>query len=89
MAVIRRTLQWMATHSPEEIVAAMRIDDTDKKASLLRSLKRYPHQFSADGKISTRQIAETDRFFAVTAEATDKPVALETMIDARWAGRMP
>ncbi len=88
VAVVRRTLLWMAEHSPEEIVAALPEAAADKRAALVASLRRYPHQYSPDGRFSQRQIDETNRFFAATGSES-KPVPLAAMLDARWAGSKP
>lgn len=88
VAMMRRVLEWMATRSPEEIVAALNVGDAERRASLLQSLRSHPRQFSRDGKFSEHQIAETDRFFAAIGGET-APVTLGSMLDARWAGRKP
>lgn len=89
VATVRRTLAWIATHTPEEIVAALKIDDADKRAALLKALRRYPHAYSRDAKFSQRQIAETQRYFDATKEGDEAHIALDGMIDSRWAGTKP
>jgi len=88
VAVLRRTLQWMARHSPEETVTALGIDDAEARAALIDALRRYPRAFSPDGAFSARQITETDRFYAVT-EGRTRPLKLETMLDDRFVTRRP
>jgi NitT/TauT family transport system substrate-binding protein len=86
VAVIRRTLAWIASHTPEQLVAALAIDDPEMRQSLLRSLQQYPRLYSPDAKFSAHQTRETDTFFAATE---GKPLGLASMIDARWAGHKP
>lgn len=88
VAVLRRTLVWMASHTPEEIVAALQIDDAPARQAMLRALRQYARLYSPDGRFSARQIRETDIFFA-SSEGGAKRVLLGDMIDARWAGRKP
>jgi NitT/TauT family transport system substrate-binding protein len=88
VAVVRRTLAWMASHTPEEIVAALQIGEAPAREALLKSLRRYSRLYSPDGRLSARQIRETDIFYA-SSEGADKRVLLGDMIDARWAGRKP
>jgi NitT/TauT family transport system substrate-binding protein len=88
VATLRRTLQWIAGHTPEQIVAALELDDAEVSAALLKSLRQYPRLYSPDGRFSARQIVETDGFFRAVGGA-DRPVALGAMIDDRWAGRKP
>lgn len=89
VATIRRTLQWIASHTPEQIVDALEIVDAEARAALLKSLRRYPRLYSPDGKFSAHQLHETDRFFAATEGQAARRVTLESMSDARWAGRKP
>jgi|GEM_PF-523706 len=88
VAMLRRTLQWMAAHSPEQIVAALAIDDPQARASLLAVLQRYPRLYSPDAKFSQAQIVETDRFFAAT-EGDRQTVRFAEILDDRWAGKKP
>ena len=87
--IMRRSLQWIASHTPEELVAQLDIEDGAERESLLASLKKYPRVFSRDGAFSSRQLQETELFFR--GSAPDSPAAqalnVETMISDRWAGR--
>lgn len=89
VAVLRRTLQWMATHSAEQIVDALAIADREERAALLASLKKYPHLYSRDGRLSTRQLRETELFFRSTSQGNPSAQALmaESMVSDKWAGR--
>lgn len=89
--MLRRTLKWMAAHTPQEIVDKLDIADEQERAALLFALQRYPNAFSHDGRFSTKQLAETEVFFH--SGNADLPEALqlrvESMTDDRWAGRKP
>lgn len=86
VAVVRRTLAWMATHTPEQIVEALHIDDAGERRSLLQSLRQYPRLYSPDAKFSQAQVRETDLFYAATE---GKSGVLADLIDDRWSGRKP
>jgi NitT/TauT family transport system substrate-binding protein len=88
VAVMRRALQWMAGRSPEEIVDKLGVPDPDTRATLLKLLARYPRLFSPDGKFSERQLRETAAFYNA-GEGAERPVAIDKVVDARWAGRKP
>lgn len=88
VAVIRRVLQWMASHTPEEVVAALAITDGEVRAATLKALQRNPRIYSKDGKFSAQQLRETATFYAAT-EGSERPVSIDSLIDARWAGRKP
>lgn len=89
VAVVRRTLQWMAARSPQQIVDALGVGDEATRASLIKTLGQYPRLYSPDGKLSARQIAETDTFFAASEGANGKPPRLADMSNDHWAGRKP
>lgn len=88
VAVVRRTLQWMASHTPEQIVETLQIADLEARASLLKALRQYPRLYSPDGKFSESQLKETALFYAAN-EGVARPVALDDIVDSRWAGRKP
>lgn len=83
--VLRRTLQWIATHSSEEIAA--RLDPPDR-ATLIALLKRYKAIYSPDGAFTEEQIRTAESFFHFT-HATDpaaRSLHFMQFIDHRWAG---
>lgn len=86
---LRRTLQWMAGRSPEEIIEKLGVRDEAEKASLLAALRAYPRLYSPDGRFSSRQLQETQHFFRATSG--DDPAArtldIERIIIDRWSGR--
>jgi len=89
VAILRRTLRWIATHTPEQIVGALEIRDPQEKAALLAALHTYKRLYSPDGRLSSKQLRETELFFHKTAG--DNPAAqrvrLEPMVLDKWAGR--
>lgn len=88
VAVMQRTLQWMAGKTPEQIVDTLQIPDVEARAALLKSLRQYPRIYSADGRFSEHQLRETALFYAAS-EGQSRPVDIESLIDARWVGRKP
>ena len=86
VAVIRRTLAWIASHTPEQIVEALRVEDKKERQSLLNALRQYPRLYSPDAKFSDHQTHETDVFYAATE---GQHGLFASMIDARWAGHKP
>lgn len=89
--MIRRSLEWIAAHSPEEVADKLGIADPEERKALVLALKKYPRAFSKDGKFSTRQLKETEQFFRKTMEGVPQAQALriESLIDDKWAGRIP
>lgn len=86
--IIKRTLNWIATHTPEEFIDALGIPEPDERQKLVTVLKKYPRQYSKDGAFSNKQLRETEIFF-IDSQAGN-PAAenfrIDSMIDARWVG---
>ncbi|NJD35523.1 MAG: ABC transporter substrate-binding protein [Betaproteobacteria bacterium] len=89
--VIRRTLEWIASHTPEEVVDMAGIEDPAERKFMLATMRKYPRQYSRDAKFSTRQLQETEIFFHKSQADNSAAQALkvESMIVDRWAGRKP
>ncbi|MFA7240355.1 MAG: ABC transporter substrate-binding protein [Sulfuricellaceae bacterium] len=88
VAILRRTLQWVAAHTPEQIVDALDIADKEERAALIAGLKKYPNLYSKDGRLSARQLRETGLFFHGASEgnAAAQALKIEIMIADKWAG---
>lgn len=86
VAMLRRSLLWIANHSPEEVVAQLQVEDLQEQANLLVCLKKYARLYSADGKFSNSQIADTNRFYHFTNPGRED-ITMESLIEDRWAGR--
>lgn len=83
---IRRSLAWIAGHSPQDVVERLGVTDPREKEGILLGLSKYPRLFSQDGKFSRRQIEGTNQFFhAVNPHAA--AIRMEDLIDDRWVGR--
>ncbi|MCK9386901.1 MAG: ABC transporter substrate-binding protein [Sulfuritalea sp.] len=87
--MVKKSLAWIASHTPEQVADALGVKEPEERAALLLSLNKYPKTFSRDGKFSTAQLKETDIFFHSSLEQGDAGLSLsiEQMLDDRWAGR--
>ncbi len=90
VSVIKRALSWIQTHSPEEFADTLGMIDGER-ASFVAVAKKYPRQYSSDGRFSTRQLRETGVFFkASNANNPDaQRLQLDGMVNNRWAGSKP
>jgi len=88
--VVQRTLAWRRARSPEETVAALGLTGHEA-AAFGAMLRQYPQQFSADGRFSDAQIAETEVFFreSGSGSAAEQSYRASSMLVDRWAGRRP
>jgi NitT/TauT family transport system substrate-binding protein len=87
--IIQRTLKWMASHSAEEIADKLEIANPEERRRLIALLRKYPRQYSKDGKFSIRQLTETEIFF-IDSQAGNPAAAafrIDSMVEDRWAGR--
>lgn len=89
--MLQRSLAWIGGHTPEQLVAQLGIADPVQRKTLLATLKANPNLFSHDGRFSSAQLKETELFFrqANEGDPAAQSLQLESMIDARWAGRKP
>ena len=87
--VMQRTLAWRRTHSAEEVAARLGLAGDEARA-MVEMLRRYPQQFSADGRFSAAQLRESEAFFRETLPAgSAAPPPLSAMVIDTWAGRKP
>jgi len=89
--ILKNSLAWIASHTPEQFVSALGISDPRESSSLLVALKKYPNAFVQDGSFSTVQIQETNTFFhaGFTGKPSENQLLLENMIDDWWVGTRP
>jgi len=87
--MVKKSLAWIAGHTPEQVADALGVKEPEERAALLLSLAKYPKTFSRDGKFSAAQLKETDIFFHSSLEKGDaaRSLSIERMLDDRWAGR--
>lgn len=88
--IVKRSLAWIAGNSPDHFADAMAMVD-DERAAYISVSKKYPRQFSTDGKFSTAQLRETEAFFAASnADNMDaRAFRLDNIVNLRWAGGKP
>lgn len=87
--IIKRVLAWLAKTPPETIVKTAGLAGTIEGDYMLKVLKKYPRQYSTDGKFSTRQLRETEIFFRASQahDPAAQGLKVEDMVVDRWAGR--
>lgn len=87
--VLRKTLLWISSHSPEEIVQKMGLSFAEDRSALLAALRDHPRAFSRNGQFVNSQLRSTETFFhlANPDDAKAQALSIESMIDDRWAGR--
>lgn len=86
VSALRKTLQWMASHTSEQIVDMLDIADRTEKSALLDALRKYPRAYSADGQFSTRQLGSTDQFFQAGSDNPAQAPRIASMVNDQWAG---
>lgn len=88
--LVQRSLRWIAARTPDQVAEALGIQGAERDA-LIAVAQAYPRQYSDNGRFSTRQLAETEKFFR--ASNPDLPeaasVRVAEMVLDRWAGRRP
>jgi len=87
---IKRVLAWMTTHTPEQIADQIGMKG-EERATFIAVSKKYPRQYSHDGKFSAKQLADTEIFFRASEAGNQaaQNFTVNTMIIDTWAGRKP
>jgi len=87
---LRRALQWIDTHSAQDVVAQMALATEIERRSLLQVLKIRKNIYSREGRFSEEQLDTVDRFMRATEDTPQgKAFRVRDMINSTWAGRMP
>jgi ABC-type nitrate/sulfonate/bicarbonate transport system substrate-binding protein len=88
--VVKRALEWMDGHKPEEIADVLAMTSVERR-SFIDVSRKYPRQYSRDARFSKAQLRDTEIFFR--ASDPDNPEARRYAIDAmivdQWAGTKP
>lgn len=85
---VQRSLAWIAGHSAEQLVEALAPAQPDERATLLAVLKRRKTIYAPDGRFVEQQLVTVERFLYATEPAMKaQGFRLDTVIEARWAGR--
>lgn len=87
-AIMRRTLHWIATHSPDEIAHKLDSADAETTRANAMLLARGKSAFSPDGVFRREEVATTERFFQTvfSGDAQARSLRMRDLIDARYAG---
>lgn len=87
-AVMRRTLHWIASHSPDEIARMLTNGDSERQREISRLLLRSKGAFSPDGVFRREEVETTERFFhaVFSTDAKARALRMSDLIDARYAG---
>lgn len=87
---LRRALQWIDTHSAQDVVAQMAPATEIERRSLLQVLKIRKNIYSREGRFSEEQLDTVDRFMQATEDTPrGRAFRVRDMVNTTWAGRMP
>jgi NitT/TauT family transport system substrate-binding protein len=90
VSMVRRTLAEMARRTPEQIADVLELPGAERRA-FIAVFKKYPRQYSSDGRFSVAQLRDTETFFraSTAGDASAQRFPVESMLVDRWAGRKP
>ena len=85
---ITRTLVWIHTHSAQDIVSSLALEDGPERRAWLDVLAEHKNIYSPDGKFVPDEINTTNRFLHAV-ETGDAVAALDlsSIVNSRWAGQ--
>lgn len=86
--VLRRTLEWIARHTPEQIVDALDIRDDAVRKTLITLLQRHKDIYSPDGAFTEEQIRTTEAFYRANHPpgAPGARFDFSALVEPRFAG---
>ncbi|MDP3701109.1 MAG: ABC transporter substrate-binding protein [Hylemonella sp.] len=87
---LAKVLGWMGAHTPEQVADALNLRG-EERAAFVAVSRKYPRQYSRDGKFSAMQLRETEAFFRASNPdiAAAQQFGADAMVMDRWAGRKP
>ena len=85
--MLQRSLQWMASAKPQDIVGKLSLDGPAERNELLAILARYPTIFSRDGRFPAQIIAATAALLQALG-SIENATEVERLIDTRWVGQV-
>jgi NitT/TauT family transport system substrate-binding protein len=88
--VVLRALAWLAGRSPEQVAEALGMAGAARQ-SFMDVYRKYPRQYSRDGRFSKLQLRDTEVFFRASnpGNPAAQRYAIDTMIVDRWSGSKP
>jgi ABC-type nitrate/sulfonate/bicarbonate transport system substrate-binding protein len=88
VAIMRRVLNWVASHNPDEIAHMLHGKSPEALRDSKQLLERSKSAFSPDGTFRREEVATTERFFLNLSKDNPKVrgMRLTEFIDARYAG---
>lgn len=85
---VQRSLAWIGGQTAEQMVEALAPAQVEERATLLAVLRRRKTIYSLDGRFVEEQLAAVQRFLYATEPAMKtQGFSLDSVIEARWAGR--
>jgi ABC-type nitrate/sulfonate/bicarbonate transport system substrate-binding protein len=85
---VQRSLTWIAGHSAAQMVDALALRTPAEREALLQVLRRRKDIYTPDGRFVDEQLATVQRFLHATEPAMkSQGFRLDSLIEARWAGR--
>lgn len=84
--MVKRSLEWIAQHTPEEIVDVLGVTDEQEKQSLIGTLRTYRTIFSRTGALVPAQMHDSAVFFASSSgiPLEESKALLDGMVVDTW-----
>jgi NitT/TauT family transport system substrate-binding protein len=85
--MLKRSLKWMHSSKPEDIVAKLGIQDVDLGQDLADPIKRMPDLYSPDGRFKAAEIEASKQFLAATGAALPAGMDVRRLIADKWVNQ--
>ncbi len=84
VGMLQRSLKWIRTNKPGDMVAKLGIQDADLARDLADPIKRMPNLYSPDGRFKESELAATGAFLAASGTPLPAGMAIRSLIADQW-----
>ncbi len=84
IGMLQRSLQWIRTNKPAEIVARLGIQDAELAQDLTDPLKKMPNLYSPDGRFKPAELDATRAFLVASGTPLPANMAITDLIADQW-----
>lgn len=86
-AMLKRSLHWIHSNQPADIVARLGVEDVELGQDLASAIKRIPNLFSPDGRFKPAEVEASRQFLAETNAPLPPGVNIQGLIADKWVNQ--
>lgn len=86
-AMLKRSLKWVTSNKPADIVAKLGVEDDELAHDLASPIKRIPTLFSPDGRFKPAEVEASRQFLVETGLALPAGMSIRDLIADKWVNQ--